>query len=354
MRIIIKKFLKFYKSAYKMGHFPGFFEIFYTNKKVFAYYGYLGDNNFGDELVFEAAKKIFEPNILLPVRKFMPLSLKVFCFLFKSKFAGVVIGGGTLIGPFWEQQFFLSLMKLNKKVYVHGTGVHKHIDCPKEWAQVFSNDVYGGVRGYLSKDNLAPIYPNVKIMGDAAFAFFEKAHWDQHNGERKSILINIGTHFSYEGEDFSRNELRKFIKSVIGEGYTVKFLPLHLIDNKLGIKLKSEFPDIVLLDQPDNFINALHLFQDCSFAVGERLHFTVMAVLGKIPFVSLNYGKKHEDLLNSVELSHAGLIPEKFSLDILNDLFYSRSTFNWGSAENTIASLKDFQITEAAAFLEKH
>jgi hypothetical protein len=352
MRVIIQKLLKFYKSAYKMGHFPGLFEVFYTNKKVFAYYGYLGDNNFGDELVFEAAKKIFEPSILLPVRKFMPLSLRVFCFLFKSKFSGVVIGGGTLIGPFWEQQFFLSLMKLNKKVYVHGTGVHKHIDCAQEWGRVFRNDIYGGVRGYLSRANLAPIYPDVKIMGDAAFAFFERTYWNPKKTEQKNVLLNIGTHFDYEGQDFSRKELRKFIKTLIAEGYTVKFLPLHLIDKKLGIQLKSEFPDMMLVDQPDNFINALQLFQDCSFAVGERLHFTVMAVLGKVPFISLNYGKKHEDLLNSVELSHAGLTPEEFSVSKLTDLFHTRSAFNWGSAENIIESLKDLQVIEAEAFVK--
>ncbi len=337
-----------------MGHFPSLNKIFSTDKKIYAYYGYLGDNNFGDELVFESAKKIFEPNILLPVRKFMPVSLRFFCYVFKSKFAGVVIGGGTLIGPFWEQRFFLSLLNLKKPVYVHGTGVHQDIDCTQEWMTVFRGAVYGGVRGRLSKDNLFPVYPPIKITGDAAFAFFDKTYWDQKADGQKNVIVNMGTHFDYEGQDFSRIELKKFIKYLIERGYNVQFLPLHLIDNQLGTQLKSEFPEVVLLEQPNNFIDALSVFQNCSFAIGERLHFTVMAILAKSPFVSLNYGKKHEDLLQSIELSHAGLEPGNFSFGTLSNFFNSRSAFNWGTTENIITTLKEFQITEASDFIKKN
>lgn len=350
---IIVKLGKFYRYAYKMGHFPTLKEIFSTDKKIFAYYGYLGDNNFGDELVFESAKQIFKPNILIPVRRFMPFSIRLFCYLFKSRFSGVIIGGGTLIGPFWDQGFFLELLSLKRPVYVHGTGVHKIIDCSTEWKSVFSGHVYGGVRGSLSKDNLFPIYPPAKITGDAAFAFFDRTHWGHKANGHNNVLVNLGTHFEYDDQNSSRVELKKFIKSLIDGGYSVQFLPLHVIDTQLGVQLQAEFPEIVLLQQPDNFLSAVNIFQNCSFAIGERLHFTVMAILTKSPFISLNYGKKHEDLLQSIELSHAGLQPGSFSVNMLDTIFNSRATFNWGNTENIISAFKEFQIVEASDFITK-
>lgn len=354
MKVILNKLNRYYRSAYKTSHFPSLIEIFNSDKKIFAYYGYLGDNNFGDELVFESAKMVFKPDILLPVRKFMPVSLRLFCFFFKSRFAGLVIGGGTLIGPFWHPSFFLKLLNLKKPVYIHGTGVHKIVDRSQEWKSVFGGHVYGGVRGCLSKDNLRGIYPPIKITGDAAFAFFDKTYWNFKRNGQNNVLINLGTHFDYEGQDFSRIEFKKFIKSLIENGYNVQFLPFHLIDHQLGEQLKLEFPEIVLLEQPENFISAVNIFQNCSFAIGERLHFTVMAILTKSPFVSLNYGKKHEDLLQSMELSHAGLQPANFSFSSLNNIFNSRTEFDWGSAETLLSNFKEIQINEASDFIVKN
>lgn len=351
--MIIRKFLSFYKSAYTMGHFPSLFELLYTKKKIFAYYGYLGDKNFGDELVYESAKSILEPNILVPVRKFMPIALRVFCFFFKNKFSGIVVGGGTLIGPFWEKNFFLSLIKLKKPIYVHGTGVHKEIDCINEWMKVFQGKFYGGVRGNLSKRNLMPVYPDIKIIGDGAFALYNSQFWNTNSQNKKSaknILINLGTHFEYHGEKSSRDEFKKFIKYCIESGYNVKFLPFHSVDHELGDQLIQEFPEIILLKQPDNYLEAVDLFKDASFAIGERLHFVVMAILTKIPFISLNYGEKHEDLLMSVDLSPAGLQPGYFTNDTIVEHFENRYGFNWGQSENILNSFKAIQISEGTEF----
>ncbi len=349
---IIDKIKSYYKSAYTMGHFPSWVEVFTTKKKIYAYYGFLGDNNFGDELVFESAKKIFEPHILFPFRRFMPVSMKMYSYFFKKRFSGIVIGGGTLIGPlFWNENFFTTLLALKIPVYVHGTGVHKNLGFSKTWESVFNEQVFGGVRGEISKANLIEIYPSAKIAGDAAFVFFDKHNWNLKPADNRNVLINIGTHLNYEEQMSSRMELKTFIKSLIDNKYNVQFLPFHFIDNQLGAQLKEEFPEIELLEQPKNYICAENIFKNCSFAIGERLHFTVMAILSHCPFISINYRSKHVDLLESIGLSHAGLQPGKFSSSLLYDIFCNRFYFNWACSENMLAKFKQMQISEASNFM---
>ena len=167
---LIHKAKNFYQQAYTTGHFPPVRQLFFGEQKVFAYYGFLGDRNFGDELVFESAKKLFYPNILLPVRRKMPLLQAFYAKACKGRIAGLVVGGGTLIGPLWEREFFESLVELAKPVYVHGTGVRENIERSDGWKHMLSGKVYGGVRGPHSAENLGEIFRQVLITGDAAFA----------------------------------------------------------------------------------------------------------------------------------------------------------------------------------------
>src|SRR3954468_17291416 len=97
---LLHKIRSYYKIAYTMDHFPSIIKLLLTNKKIFAYYGFLGDGNFGDELVFESCKKLFNPHILVPLRKRMPLSMILFTRIFKNRFSGIVIGGGTLFNRY--------------------------------------------------------------------------------------------------------------------------------------------------------------------------------------------------------------------------------------------------------------
>ena len=121
---LIKKLKIFYKEAYQLEHFPSFIKILFTNTKIFIYYGFLGDGNFGDELVFEASKELFKPHILLPYKKRMPIILKLFAHLFISKIAGVIVGGGTLIGQrFYEYDYF------KKTSYIRKTNIYPWYWC---------------------------------------------------------------------------------------------------------------------------------------------------------------------------------------------------------------------------------
>lgn len=348
---VLNKLNAWYKAAYLNDHFPTVSELLPKGKKIFAYYGYLGDNNFGDELVFESAKKLFHPHVLLPVRKRMPVHLRAYSKIFSSQIAGIVIGGGTLIGPlFWDGDFFEALATEGKPVYVHGTGVKKKGVYNEGWKKIFAGNIFGGVRGPLSKAHLDEISINMKVVGDAALNMFDSSN-SKKNRNEKNVLINLGTHLGYIGEEASRGELEKFIKTLIQSNFNVKFLPFHRIDVQLGSQLKNKYPQITLLNIPNKYCDALHHFQNAVFAIGERLHFTVMALLAECPFLSINYARKHEDFLESMNLSQAGIMPATISYDAITSAFENRQFFDWNSLGNRINNLKKIQQDELCEYL---
>ena len=347
---LIHKLKRYYRIAYTMGHYPALSSVLFSDKKIFVYYGFLGDNNYGDELVFEAAKELFAAHHLLPVRHLMPFATRFWLTRNKHKIAGIVVGGGTLLGPLWEAEFFSSVKKLGKPVYVHGTGVHKVIQEVEAWKMMLDNRVYGGVRGPMSLENVAAVKTGMKIGGDAAFAMFSMQKFVNRK-DNKNVLINLGTHRTYEGQDFFRKEFNDFIASLIKDGYNIQYLPFHEVDLELGNTLKETFPEITLLKQPVGYNECADLFANCAFAIGERLHFTVMAIMTRSPFVSLNYHKKHEDLLLSLSLQESGLHPSAASSEKMTAAFKARDAFNWDATENQIKAYKKFQFDEAAEFI---
>ena len=218
---------------------------------------------------------------------------------------------------------------------------------------MFKVNFFGGLRGPLSVYNLSQLSIKMKIAGDAAFIMYNENNSFDRKMLANDVLINVGTHTVYRNSEFSRFVIREFIKILISRGINVKFLPLHSIDVQLGLELKSIFPQITLLKVPNNYDECIIHFKNCSFAFGERLHFIVMALLGGCPFISINYDKKHEDLLASINLSNAGIKPEEISLDTILNIFDKRLTFNWGNSITKIIGLKRIQSNEALVFLSK-
>ena len=348
---LIHKIKRYYKQAYQMGHYPSLQEVLFSDKKVLVYYGFLGDNNYGDELVYEGTREVFKSHTLLPVRRQMPIFLRLFLKYKADKIDGIVIGGGTLIGPFWEPEFFEGLIKMGKRVYVHGTGVHKVIDEKKTWTLLLEKEIFGGVRGPLSIENLAVVKEGANIAGDAAFAIFSDQKFVSRKGN-KNVLINLGTHDAYAGQEYFRKEFDDFIRFLISEEYNVCYLPFHEIDVELGEILKSKFPEIKIIPQPDGFNACADIFADCAFAIGERLHFMVMAIMTKSPFISINYAKKHEDLLLSLSIPELGLLPAETSNEKMMHAFKTRDEIKWDDIRQNILGYRDFQFKEADKYIK--
>jgi len=348
---IVGKIKKYYVQAYKSNFYPSFFDLYFSKKDIIAYYGFLGDRNFGDEWVHQAAKQLFADQTLLPIQRMMPLRGVIVKRLLSHKIKGIVIGGGTLIGPkFWFDEF-KSLKSKNKPVFVHGTGVHKLPDFNKSWEFMLKDGFFGGVRGFASVKNLADQSKiSSTAIGDAAFAMFINNAHPKRAGNK--VLINLGTHVPYPGEDGVRVAISRFISYLIDNGYQPVFYPFHDEDIAQANKLKQEFGQLEVLDIPSYYEEVLKVFEESVFAVGERLHFTVMALMAGCPHYSVNYDTKHYDMLESLKAESFGRAPDNISYDDIKQVFEHRSEQDFTPIFNIIENFKLMQIQESQKFIK--
>jgi polysaccharide pyruvyl transferase WcaK-like protein len=347
---ILHKIINYYNIAYRKKHFPSILDVLFSKRKIVAYYGFLGDGNLGDELVYEAIKKMCPSIILFPIKKHTPILLRIYKNIFYNRFSGVIIGGGTQ-STFNKPEFhiLLELCKNDKPLFVHGTGVYIKKYQSNQWAEILKNkNYYGGVRGPLSKDKI-----NIPVIGDAAISLFKCEY--KHVYKKKKIIINFGTHHYYEQSKQSRRMILNFICNlIIKENYDIYFLPFHSIDEKIGEKISKENPTIKLLDIPKNSENVFKIFEDAVFAIGERLHFNIVSLMCRCPFVSINYDEKHEDFLSSVDMNEVGVKMEDLTISKLAKIFHHRDElFDWEKIEKEMEQFKNIQIKNKNKFLSR-
>jgi polysaccharide pyruvyl transferase WcaK-like protein len=184
----------------------------------------------------------------------------------------------------------------------------------------------------------------VTVVGDAVFYLFNDYKKPKCNNR---ILINFGTHDYYNELEKSREIIVQFIQKQIVCGAEVFFVPFHSIDKKIGTKLKNEISDIILLDIPKNYSEALTIFCDSEFAIGERLHFNIMSAMSQCPFVSINYATKHLDFLKSIEMEQVGVSKKDVSPEFIEDKYLNQNKYyDWDKITSKIQSYKDSQEKE--------
>ncbi len=344
---LLQKIRQFILESYFLDHFPSLKNVLFSNKKLLAYYGFLGDQNFGDELVYQSTKRLFSSFLLIPIKRRMPIVLRLMINLGIVRFSGTVLGGGTLIG---ESCTHIKVMPSTESpIFLHGTGVREHLT--KEWHELLVPLLYGGIRGEISKTRLRDIEIDADIVGDAAFYFA-----GENNGSQLKkgdvVLINMGTHADCAKLQKTRQELQSFIATMLHRNVCVEFLPFHSIDVSLGFELKQRFPEIFLHKVPSTFQATADIFNRADFAVGERLHFVVMALICECPCYSVNYDTKHNDLLESLEAESIGFEPDRFTASALVEMFDKKQDFNWLSINKRMSEHKLTQANQADKFIE--
>lgn len=347
-----KKIINYYRRAYGMGHFPSFFSIIFSRKRILIYYGFLGDGNFGDELVYMATKSLFEKDLLIPYKRHMPILTKAILNLNPTMIDGVVIGGGTLLRPFYsDKKFFSKIAQLKGRMFFHGTGTDDEIVGNDFWQTLNHLKFYGGVRGPLSQQVSHKYQFDFDAIGDAAFYLFKDNDLLKNRTSSKVVLINYGTHVVLKDLENSRREIEQFLSFYSKKGFTINYLPFHNTDIKLGEDLISKYPFINMLKIPQNYNEALAYFNDAEFAIGERLHFSVMCAMANTPFVSINYGYKHNDFLQSIKGASFGLKPQEVKMDQLITFYENKDTlYNWNDINEILLKFRKKHETQRILF----
>lgn len=341
------KLNKFIREAYRMGYYPSLLNVISKQKPNLAYYGYLGDGNLGDEMVFWAAKSLFAECNLIPIKRRMPVFYLVLKYLqFGQFFDGVVIGGGTLIGQSFTEAYFIQrIAAMRKSFFVHGTGIRKNWDIT-EWKDIFGNRFIGGLRGPISQERLNSL-ANLETIGDAALHLDDKIG-KRTNNSSNIVLFNMGTHHSYKGEDSARKQITDLLRMLSDKGYKLVFVPFHGNDKMIAQRLSGV--DFEIARKPESLHDMAILFNNSHFALGERLHFIIASVLFRKPFISVNYQDKHDDFLQSVCLTDRGFAPEDVCTSRMFEVFCSETNPYDQSFEEKLCKLKDAQLSFASDY----
>ena len=353
---MIKKAIRYFYSAYVNWNYPNLLKVIRHRSKIVAYYGYLDDYNYGDIMVYQAAEKLLSPDaIIIPMKRRMPLLTKLIVMGLTGEDRKLVMGGGTLMGSTWERNFIERFTRNSGgRIMIHGTGSTSGIVDHSYWSDVLSKSDYGGVRGKLSKAKIEELLNlKVDIIGDAAFGLFESKFWENDATDKSSgLLINMGTHHNFSGMENSREITRRITELMLDRGERVTFLPMHQTDVQLASSLKEEFSGLTILKIPRTIEEAIGICQKHDFAFGERLHFIVLAIMAKTPFLSVNYRPKHEDLLETVNLLHAGFDAGDVTLELVEEHFADAraNRFNWSDAMDRLNDMRDIQIREFDRF----
>ena len=347
---MLKRIIFIIKATYFLNHFPNVFTLMFSNRKKLIYYGFLGDGNFGDEMVFMATKKLFNDSLIIPFQRHMPLMIKLYCKLYIDSIDGVIVGGGTLIGRFnADKGYYEKLISLGKPVFLHGTGVDEQLKNRTFWLSFFKNSFHGGLRGPQSQFTIRNTGFNCKQMGDAGLYLNGIEHTMQ---KKKLIIVNFGTHEVVQDLGYSRSQIIEFLNSEILVNYKIMYLPMHSIDYDIGKSLQSEINGLEVLSIADNYQSSLKLMSEAEFCIGERLHFVVMSVLANTNFMSINYHPKHEDFLKSLDLESFGYHPKSVDSKVVERIFIEQGdVVDWSEINVKIKELKRVHESEKNSFL---
>ena len=346
------------KRAYAPGRYPRAYEILRTDHLRLLYYGFLGDENFGDEWVWQSARNLFSPHLLIPIGRHVPVGHIILNkVLREGLYDGVVIGGGTLIGGFQDFPLFKTLVSNAKPlpVFFHGTGVDvSRKSLHPMWDDLLSRDLYGGVRGAQSAAYLQQTRAvGLPVVGDAALLVQSSDSVGSVEEGEPWVAVNLGTHLKYASSSRVLAEIVKFSQTCFDTGFLIKFVACHGNDlacyNEISRCLDNHLPLIDIRGaEGSTFVDQL---RTAEFALGERLHFGVAAAMAGIPFLSITYGEKHRDFLESVGLARCGVAPHDFSAELATTHWKERSSFGHGYLK-TISGLCDCQRAEAARFVQ--
>lgn len=281
-----------------------------------SYQGWLGHANLGDELMFLAATELFSPVPVVAGPRAVPPELRARARLLGGSWlgAGVVLGGGTLIGCPGEEHLDALRVAADAGVpsFVFGTGVRD----PAFWgdrhpagrSDPWRRDRLASaarvtVRGPHSAALVAALgLPRPRVVGDLALA---TCHPREDRAPTGVIGLNLGAHDRIWGDpERLFDAARGAAETLLARGHRVAFVPLHPIDVALGERLDAALCHPGFARWPLETRSPRRLVArigTLDALVGQRLHAAVLGMGSAVPTLALAYNPKGLDLAASFE-----------------------------------------------------
>ncbi|MBG0971055.1 polysaccharide pyruvyl transferase family protein [Bacillus sp. SRB3LM] len=361
---------------------------------ILLYLGYLGKNNIGDEVCYEAFIQAINKwgnrkYTILPFPIHEQTSLQN--FYNQQNFDAVILGGGSLL----QGDFFLTLVEeaqqMEIPVFCYGTGIdyltemaiynyqrnqkievnsffaNRNIDFKRILNAIKSMN-FIGVRGPLTYQALITQDSNIKnicILGDAAITYtppdnnfiFQK----YLNFKCKPIVaINWGTTFN---KLFGYSE-QGLLKQVIqccnylhSKGYHIVIFPMWDVDITYCKDLYSHLTNlksVTLIPEVCTAAQIFHFLSACEFSINLKLHANVLSAAALLPFINLAYRSKGMDFSLSVNFQNNTLLTN--TSDLLDFVIKKEKEFK-NNRNLIVNSLQKFQAhysKQQKAFFENY
>jgi polysaccharide pyruvyl transferase WcaK-like protein len=261
------------------------------------YYGWLGNNNLGDEALYKAITGIFSKY------RFIPVPSDTFYGVAREYSPVTIVGGSTGI-PDW-----MECLKPTRYSYVFGAGVkdpsfygYDYVFTKKQKVSVWKNRLksfrYIGVRGEISKKTLATWGIGSQVIGDPAFSLRPSGPLKK---AEKRIAINFGSDGILWGMNDSHvvREIASVIRILKKEGYEVILIPF----NGKNAPLVQEVANREAVDFFDDWFNiesTVNLLASCKLLIGERVHSLALSAAAGTPFVGIEFQPPCYEVAQSV------------------------------------------------------
>lgn len=276
-----------------------------------AYIGSQHQDNLGDGVMYNAAAKLLQDFRLVAWRGHRMEQRLQRCGLSGTPyFRGTVLGGGTLINPYWAEDVRLALRQ-GLRVWSLGTGVgncgFEQADEVElgEWAPLLRQFSGVGVRGPLSRDRLEALgVPRVQVVGDLALVLARDRCLEP--ADRPAVAVNLALPHSEERQSGERRllpELESVLKTLIRAGWRVVPVAMTSRDvEALQSLLHSATGESVQVEICSNAEALLDTIAPCRFTIAVRLHAAILSACVGVPPLMLGYRDKCLDFMASVEL----------------------------------------------------
>lgn len=310
------------------------------------YLGYVGFNNLGDEVCYQAFLQMLKPyaskvHIIVYDLAYKPAIKDIHR---DTPLAGVILGGGSLLQgtafvepasqaaalhlplflfgtgiDYFDESYAQSLMDENKPATAPGMFDGKELS-EAAITRIIKGCHGGGVRGPLTERFISRLDPSKKIgvMGDSGLIYTPKNDasilgvlLSSALSEKKIAAVNwgssLGCVYGYD-EQRTMIGLAEGIRMLINRGYEIVIYPMWDNDIEPCRKLLQATgrPGICKLVSYVPTIDAIcTLLKSASLSIGLKLHANVLSACMGTPFLSLAYRSKCYDFAHSVGmLSH--------------------------------------------------
>ena len=281
-------------------------------------WGYIGAHsgrNLGDDAMFDALKDAWKT--MWPDRQLVSVELPWHerrlgrvGLSGPPFFSGGILGGGTLIGPFWESQV-RTMLRQGVPMWSLGTGAGScgfiqpyQLDLAT-WTPLLKDFVRIGVRGPLSVDKLRAIgIDNAEVIGDLALILTRETL--QTPSQTPQVAFNLSLPRSHEENYDEKDKLREVetvLREIVKRGWKIAPFAMNAVDLEptraalAGAGIENL--EIPLLTSVDEF---WRIVGPSTFVVAVRLHAAILAACAGVPTLMLGYRDKCMDFMASMDL----------------------------------------------------